>query len=110
NGMDVEIVGVAPVDFIGLNPLVPDLWLPFRAGAHVHAAPGDLLDRVNRYIVVHARLAPGVRPERAEAEASSIVAEPPAPRGSAAALSRIVRVGSTPSASLIPFTAETIRI
>ena len=110
NGMDVEIAGVAPVDFIGLNPLVPDLWLPFRVGARVHAAPGDLLDRTNRYIVVHGRLAPGIRAERAEAEASSIVAEPPAPPGSTAALSRIIRVGSTPSASMIPFTAETVRI
>ena len=110
NGTDVEIVGVAPMDFIGLNPLVPDLWLPFHVGARAHAAPGDLLDRPNRYIVVHARLAPDAGAALAEAEASSIIAEPPAPPGSAAALARIVAVGTTPSASLIPFTAETIQI
>jgi hypothetical protein len=92
DGTGVTVVGVAGPDFRGINPLVPDLWMSFRAGARAGITPGELLDPANRFIVLHARLRPNFTLSRASAELSALVAEPPAPSGSAAELTR--RIGA----------------
>ena len=111
NGVPVRIVGVARSDFIGINPLVPDFWIPLTAGERVGAAPGRLLEPSNRFIVLHARLRAGLTMSQAEAELSGIVVEPAtAQPGSEAALSRITGVMLMPNDTPIPTSTETMAV
>lgn len=74
NGAHATVVGVAARDFIGINPLVPDLWMPVTLAARVGATPGELRDPESRFLVLHGRLHAGVDRRRAEAELSALVA------------------------------------
>src|SRR5690606_38115377 len=68
------VVGVAPAGFDGGEYNPPDLWVPCTAVAR-QMGPGDgyRTDRGWYFVAIMARLAPGVAPEQAEAEATSLV-------------------------------------
>jgi predicted permease len=63
------IVGVAPRDFAGAEPTEPDLWLPLRIAAPDLADPRALTSWMP-WIEMLARLAPGVTPTAAAAQAT----------------------------------------
>jgi putative ABC transport system permease protein len=108
NGAPVKIVGVVQERFVGVNPLVPDLWMPLTAADRVGATPGRLLDPKNRFVVVRGRLAPGVTMQQAAGELSGLVAEPATGlAGSDAALSRVVGAALLPNDTFMPLTTET---
>ena len=108
NGTHLTVVGVAAHDFRGINPLVPDLWIPFRVGERVGMTPGRLDDPANRYIVLHARVREGVSTAHASAELSSLLVDPPATAGTTAALTRRVAGWLMPNDSLIPLQGTTL--
>lgn len=110
DGTRAAIVGVAADDFRGINPLVPDLWMPFTLAARAGMTPGALRDPANRFIVLHARLRPGVSMARATAELSALLAEPPATPGTVAELTRRVGGGLLPNEAMIPLTGETLLV
>jgi macrolide transport system ATP-binding/permease protein len=107
NGGHATIVGVVRPDFIGVYPLVPDVWMPLAACAQLGVTPGRLLDPANRFISIRGRLRTGVGISQAEAELSGIVREPPAARGTVAELTRITGVRLMKNESVVPFNAET---
>lgn len=108
NGTHVTIVGVAAREFRGINPLIPDVWIPFMLGARAGVAPGRLRDPVNRFIVLHARLRPGVSVARATAELSALLAEPAAAPGTAAELTRRTGIWLMPNDAMIPLRGDTL--
>lgn len=110
DGTRATIVGVAAADFRGVNPLVPDLWIPLTLGGRAGVTPGQLRNPANRFIVLHARLRPGVSAARAEAELSSILAEPPAAAGTPAELTRRTGGWLMPNEAMIPLTGETFLV
>jgi len=63
------IVGVAPKDFTGADPTEPDIWLPLRTAAPDLNNPRALTSR-SPWIEMLARLAPGVTPAAAAAQAT----------------------------------------
>lgn len=67
-----EIIGVAPEGFTGVDLQPVDVWLPLRkAGTDIRG--GGVYDRRTwRWMSVVARLAPGVSPETAAAEATTL--------------------------------------
>ena len=75
NGMDFEVIGIAPDAFTGMFDLarptflVPLVMLPALEGA---ADDSQLTDRGSRTLTVKGRLAPGVTREAASAEAAAI--------------------------------------
>jgi predicted permease len=64
------IVGVAPRDFAGVDPAAPDVWLPLRTAAPDLRDPQILTSRRTIWIQMLARLAPGVTPAAAAAQAT----------------------------------------
>lgn len=107
NGSHATIVGVAAPDFIGINPLVPDLWIPVTLAARIGATPGQLRDPANRFLVLRARVREGVDRHQAEAELSALIAEPRAAPGTTAELSRITGIALLPNDAAIPIQGET---
>ncbi len=63
------IVGVAPEDFDGADPTGPDIWLPLRTAGPDLNDPRALTSRMP-WIQMLARLAPGVTPASAAAQAT----------------------------------------
>jgi predicted permease len=110
NGAHLTIVGVARPEFIGVNPLVPYIWMPFSLAAQVGATPGRLLDPSNRFLVIHARLRRGTSLAQASAELSGLVRDPPAAPGTRAELTRLASVKVMSSESLAPLNAETTMV
>ncbi|MDB4877837.1 MAG: hypothetical protein JWM41_4283 [Gemmatimonadetes bacterium] len=110
NGSHATIVGVVRPDFVGINPLVPDLWMSLTVAARVGVTPGRLLDPLNRFFALRARLRPGVTIPQAQAELSGLLAEPSAPAGMQAALSRIAGVNVMANASPVPLVGETFMV
>jgi putative ABC transport system permease protein len=107
NGSHATIVGVAQPGFIGINPLVPDFWISLPQAERVGATPGRLLDATNRFISLRARLHPGITILQAKRELSGLVAEPVAPKGSQAELTRITGVELMPNSSILPSDSQT---
>lgn len=68
------VVGVAPAGFDGGEYNPPDLWVPFTAVAR-QMGPGDeyRTDRGWYFVSIMARLAPGVTPAQAAAEATALI-------------------------------------
>jgi predicted permease len=108
DGTFVTIVGVARSDFVGINPLVPDLWMTLNAAAGVGAISGQLTDPHNRFFTIHGRLRPGSTLSQAGAELSSLIAEPKAVPGTQDELTRIVRVRARQSSSAVPLEGTTL--
>lgn len=107
NGTHATIVGIAAHDFIGINPLVPDMWMPIVLAARVGATPGELRAPGNRFLVLHGRLRDHVDRRRAEAELSGLVAEPRGAPGTSAELTRLTGVVLQPNEAAIPIQGET---
>jgi predicted permease len=101
DGVHATIVGVISSKFIGINPLVPELWMTLPAAARIGATPGNLRDPSNRFFSVRARLRSGITSRHAEAELSGLLAEPAAPAGSEASLTRVAGVRTMNNSSLI---------
>ena len=77
NGMDFEVIGVAPDAFTGLFDLArPAFFVPLMMLPALEGAPDDsqLTDRGRRTLAVKGRLEPGVTKEAASAEAAAIFA------------------------------------
>ena len=110
NGRRVTVVGVARSDFTGINPLVPDLWIPLRVADRLEITPGRLDDPANRILVLHGHLRDGFTLKQANGELSPLVSDPASPVGTAAALTRIVGVSLMPSDAALPANAETMLI
>ncbi len=73
NGQYLTVVGVAPEAFKGSFPgVVVDFWVPMHVGKAL-ADQSSLEERGSRSLFVKARLAPGVSPERAQAEMTALV-------------------------------------
>lgn len=110
DGTHATIVGVAAAEFRGINPLVPDIWIPLSLGGRAGVTPGELKDPRNRFIVLHARVRSGVTVPRAAAELSAIVAEPPATPGTPAEVTRRIGAWLMPNEAMIPLTGETLLV
>ena len=68
------VVGIAPPGFDGGEYNAPDLWVPFTPVARGIALEDDYrTDRGWYFISIMARLAPGVTPSQAAAEATSLI-------------------------------------
>jgi len=74
NGIDFNIVGVAPERFIGVDQYVrPHLYAPAAMEQRLHAsAQNPLEDRSNHEFDVKGRLKPGITREPAQAELTAI--------------------------------------
>jgi predicted permease len=106
NGGTATVVGVATAKFIGINPLVPDVWMTATDADALAIVPGRLADPSNRLLSLRARLAPGITRQTAEGELSSLIADSP-PFTTTDSLSRIVGVALMPSGSMLPNDAQT---
>ena len=108
DGTFVTIAGVARGEFVGINPLVSDLWMTLNAAAGVGAISGQLTDPHNRFFTIHARLRPASSLSQSGAELSSLIAEPSAVPGTRDELTRIVGVRVRHSSSAIPLEGTTL--
>ena len=74
NGIDFNIVGVAPKSFVGLDQYVrPHFYVPLMMWQRLNALPTNPLeDRSNRAFELKGRLKPGVTADTAKAELSTI--------------------------------------
>jgi predicted permease len=72
SGHELTIVGVAPEDFRGTNPVLsPAMWVPFHAFPAADI-PVDIVNRANAGLRVIGRLAPGVNAARAKQDLTQI--------------------------------------
>jgi predicted permease len=73
NGRAFSIIGVMPSDFVGTEPLVPDLWVPISMQARVN--PGaDLLHLADEpWLLLVGRLRPGSTRTAAEQQLSAVL-------------------------------------
>lgn len=74
NGIDFNIIGVAPKSFTGLDEYVrPHFYVPLAMWQRLNALPTNPLeDRTNHSLDVKARLKPGVSREQARAELAAL--------------------------------------
>jgi len=74
NGVALAVAGVAEPDFQGTTLLVPDLWYPLTIAPRVtpRLGAGILGSRASAWLLIGARLKPGVTLARARAELGSI--------------------------------------
>jgi predicted permease len=110
NGAHVTIVGVMQPTFIGVVPLVPDLWMPLTVAEAVGATPGRLSSLTNRFIVLRGRVRTTATMAQAAAELSTLLREPPAAPGTRADLTRRAGVALMPNSSPVPLTNETAMV
>jgi macrolide transport system ATP-binding/permease protein len=75
NGNSVEVVGVAPPEFLGLfRGISPDIWLPIMTDSALHL--GDPVeDRGSQWLWTAGRLRPGVPTAQAQSELATIAAQ-----------------------------------
>jgi putative ABC transport system permease protein len=75
NGRAFSIIGVMPPDFVGSEPLVPDLWVPISMQARVN--PGsDLLHLADEpWLLLLGRVRPGSSRAAAEQQLSAVLRE-----------------------------------
>jgi predicted permease len=68
NNVPFTVVGVGPPGFFGLDPgAVDDMWLPLSALARVAQYLPKVTDAASWWLLVGARLKPGVKPAQAQA-------------------------------------------
>jgi macrolide transport system ATP-binding/permease protein len=68
NNLSYTVIGIAPRDFIGCEPEVPDLWVPIMMSANVHSGPDMLDDREGGWLFLVGRLKPGATISQAQSE------------------------------------------
>lgn len=110
DGTHATIAGVIARTFIGVTPVVPDLWMPITLGARVDAVGGSLDVRGDRFLMLHGHLRDGATRDAAASEISPLVAEPPSLAASLTAGRRITGAAVLPQSSLVPLDATTARI
>lgn len=69
NGRPYEVIGIAAKEFVGIQPNVPDFWVPLAMRGLLHGDPTDKLygDRSYKSVSLYGRLKPTVSPEQAAA-------------------------------------------
>jgi putative ABC transport system permease protein len=72
NGRRFQIVGVGPRDFIGTEPIVPDVWVPLSTQGIVEPGADLLHDRRAGLVLMIGRLRPGVSHVAANAEMNAL--------------------------------------
>ena len=83
--MTYTIVGVAPDGFRGAAVTAPDVWLPITVAAEADAAMPWRSGRAAHWVTAVGRIAPGVSPEQAAQQATTVWRHfnaPPRARGS----------------------------
>jgi predicted permease len=75
NNMAYTVIGIAPRDFIGCDPEVPDLWVPIMMNANVHSGPDMLGDREGGWLFLVGRLKPGVTLSQAQSEMAFLASQ-----------------------------------
>ena len=70
NSLAYTVVGIAPQDFVGADPEVPDVWIPLMMTPNVQGGRSPFTDRESGWLFVIARLKPGVPPAQAQSEMS----------------------------------------
>jgi predicted permease len=73
NGRAFSIVGVMPADFVGTEPLVPDLWVPISMQARVNPGPDLLHMPDERWLLLLGRVRPGSSRAAAEQQLSAVL-------------------------------------
>src|SRR5271156_241660 len=68
NNMAYTVIGIAPRDFTGCNPEVPDLWVPIMMNANVHSGPDMLESREDGWLFLVGRLKPEATLSQAQSE------------------------------------------
>ena len=67
NGKLFTVLGVARGDFGGIEPQIPDFWIPLTSQAQLMPSNDQLHDRGSFWLQVVARLKPGVPRKQAQA-------------------------------------------
>jgi predicted permease len=75
NNLSYTVIGIAPRDFIGCDPEVPDLWVPIMMNANVHLGPDMLLDREAGWLFLVGRLKPGATQSQAQSEMAVLASQ-----------------------------------
>jgi predicted permease len=75
NGVPVTIIGITPHNFVGTTVEAPDFWLPLSVEPLIHPGDNWLRNRENLCCRLHARLAPGVSIDEAQAEMTLIAGQ-----------------------------------
>jgi macrolide transport system ATP-binding/permease protein len=75
NGVAFTIIGVTPVDYLGIADVVPDVWVPVNAKLVLGGSPEEMTDRRITTGWVQGRLKRGVTLADAEAELNVLLSE-----------------------------------
>ena len=75
NNMAYTVVGIAPRDFIGCDPEVPDLWVTIMMNGNVHSGPDMLADRESGWLFLVGRLKSGVTLSQAQSEMAVLASQ-----------------------------------
>ncbi|MFZ0820678.1 MAG: ABC transporter permease [Candidatus Acidiferrales bacterium] len=68
NSLPYTVIGIAPRDFVGVDPEVPDLWVPLMMASNVQSGPAPFSNRGVGWLSVIARLKAGVNLAQAQSE------------------------------------------
>jgi len=74
NSLAYTVVGIAPRDFVGADPEVPDVWVPLMMTPNIQGGRNPFADRESGWLYVIARLKPGVPLAQAQSEMSVLAA------------------------------------
>jgi predicted permease len=75
NNLPYTVIGIAPRDFIGCDPEVPDLWVPIMMNANVHLGPDMVPDREAGWLYLVGRLKPGATIPQATSELAVLASQ-----------------------------------
>ena len=75
NNLPYTVIGIAPRDFIGCDPEVPDMWVPIMMNANVHLGPDMLGDREGGWLFLVGRLKPGATLSQAQSEMTVLASQ-----------------------------------
>jgi predicted permease len=100
NGAAFTIAGISPANFTGTSIAVPNFWLPISLYPLVHPNDRRLRDREDLCCRVFGRLAPGVTPAEAQAEATVLSARLRALHDASSELSKPASVVISPGSPL----------
>jgi macrolide transport system ATP-binding/permease protein len=75
NNMAYTVIGIAPRNFIGCDPEVPDVWVPIMMNANVHSGPDMLDNREGGWLFLVARLKPGATLSQAQSEMAVLASQ-----------------------------------
>ncbi len=75
NNLPYTVIGIAPRDFIGCDPEVPEVWVPIMMNANVHMGPDMLADREGGWLFLVGRLKPGATIFQAQSEMAVLASQ-----------------------------------